>query len=167
MKARISVIFFTASLFLLAGLKPVYALVHASQNGLFRMDIPLGWQWVEYPEEIVITYPDAKTVAIDIQMVSTPQLSKTDIKKTIKEANDKLIKDGIKAHNATLIDNKEIKVDGLYATQIDFNTAPPNSIYVTYISFFNKGYAFTITYGGADDKMRLLMDDVVATFKFR
>ena len=167
MKTKISIIFFITSLFFLAGLKPVFALEHLAKNRLFMMDVPEAWQWVEYPEEIVITYPDAKTVAIDIQMVSSPEFSKADIKKTIKEANDKLIKDGIEAHNATLIDNKEIKVDGVYATQIDFKTAPPNIIYVTYISFFNKGYAFTITYGGGDDKMRLLMDDVVATFKFK
>jgi len=166
MKTRISIIFIIASFFLFVGIKPVLALEHFAKNGLFSMDVPEGWQWVEYPEEVVVTYPDGKTVAVDIQLVSSINLSKADIKKTLKEANDKMIKEGIEAHHATLIDNKEIKVDGAYATQIDFKTAEPNSIDVTYISFFNKGYTFTITYGSADDKMRLVLDDVVATFKF-
>ena len=131
------------------------------------MDIPEEWHWVEYPQEIVITYPDGKTMAIDIQLVPSRNLSQADIKKTIKEANDKMIKEGIEAHHGTLIDNKEIKLDGVYATQLDFKTPPPNPIYVTYISFFNKGYAFTITYGSRDDKMRLVMDDAVATIKFK
>jgi hypothetical protein len=78
-----------------------------------------------------------------------------------------MIKDGIEAHNGTFIDEKELRLDGVYATQLDFKTAPPSVIDVTYISFFNKGYAFTITYGSADDKVRSVMDDAVATFKFK
>jgi len=167
MKTKIAFILIMTSLFSFAGLKSVLALEHLAKNGLFTMDVPAGWDWAEYPEEIVITYPGTKNVAIDIQLVSSPEFSKADIKKTIKEANDKMIKDGIEAHHANLIGNKEIKVDGIYATQIDFKTADPNSIHVTYISFFNKGYAFTITYGGADNKMRLLLDDAIATFKFK
>jgi hypothetical protein len=131
------------------------------------MDIPEGWRWVEYPQEIIISYPDGKTVAIDIQLVPSRKLSLADIKKNIKESNEKMIKEGIEAHHGTLIHDKEIKFDGVYATQLDFKTSPPNPVHVTYISFFNKGYAFTITYGDRDDKMRLVMDDVAATFKFR
>ena len=167
MKIKIPIMFIFAFLFLSVGPQPVFALEHLAKNGLFSLDVPQGWKWAEYPEEIVITYTDGKTVAVDIQLVPSANLSKSDIKKTIKEANDKMIKDGIEAHQATLIDNKEIKVDGVYATQIDFKTAPPNAINVTYISLFNKGYAFTITYGSGDDKMRLVLDDVVATFKFK
>ena len=85
----------------------------------------------------------------------------------LKDSNDKMIKEGIQAHDGTLIDNKEITLDGVYAIRLDFKTAPPESIWVTYISFFNKGCAFTITYGSGDDKIRSVMDDDLATFKFR
>jgi len=167
MKSRILIIFIV-SFFLSAGRGHfAYAMEHSQRDGLFSMDIPEEWHWVEYPEEIVITYPDGKTVAIDIQLVLSRKLSQADIKKTLKEDNDKMIKEGVEAHQGTLIDDKEIKLDGVYATQLDFETAPPNRVNVTYISSFNKGHAFTITYGSEDEKMHLMMDDVVATFKFR
>lgn len=167
MKDKIRIIFIVNILFLGAWIKPVFAVVHTQQDRLFSMDIPEHWHWIEYPQEIIIALPDSKTMAIDIQMVLSKDLSQGDIVKTIKKANDNMIKEGIEGHNGTLIDDKEIKVDGVFATQIDFKTSPPNPIYVTYISFFNKNYAYTITYGGSDEKLRLVMDDVVATFKFK
>jgi len=166
MKSKLSVILTFGLLFLAGGLKPVFALEHTQKDGLFSMDIPEAWHWAEDQQEVIIAYPDGKTVAIDIQLVPSKKLSPSDIKNTLKEANDKMIKEGIEAHNGTLIGNKEITIDGVYATQLDFKTSPPNVIYVTYISFFNKDRAFTVTYGSADEKMRSMMDDALATFKF-
>jgi hypothetical protein len=163
---KIKIFFIVNALLLGALLNPVLAMEHTQKNGLFKMDIPETWHWMEYSREIIITYPDGKTMAIDIQLVPSQPLSPADIKKTIKESNDKMIQEGIEAHQGTLIDNKEISVDGVYAARLDFKTASPNSVNVTYISFFNKGYAFTITYGSEDDKMHAVMDDAVATLKF-
>jgi hypothetical protein len=166
MKIKIFVILIINLLFLGAWFKPAYALEHTQKDGLFSINVPGGLHWVEAGREAVITYPDGKTVAIDIQWVPSRKLSQAEIKNTIKQDDDKMIKDGIQAHNGTLIDNKEIKLNGVYATQLDFNTGPPNPIHVTYISFFNKDYAFTITYGSEDDKMHSMMDDIIATIKF-
>ena len=154
-------------LFLTGTIKSVFALEHTQTGGLFSMNIPESWHWFDYAEEVVVTYPDGKTVAVDIQFVPSKTLTLADIKKTIKEGNDKMIKEGIEAHNGTLIDNKEIAIGGKYATQLDFQTAAPNPIDVTYISFFSKGYAFTVTYGGRDEKMRLMLDDIFATLKLQ
>lgn len=167
MKTKILFIFIINLLFLASVSSPVFAKEHIQMKGLFSMDVPEEWHWAEDPQEVVVTYPDGKTVAIDIQLVPSRALSEADIKKMIKDADDKMINEGIKAHNGILIDNKEIKFDGAYATQLDFKTAPPNPINVTYLSFFNKGYAYTITYGSEDSKMHSMMDDVVATFKFK
>ena len=130
------------------------------------MNAPEGWRWFETARETVITYPDGKTVAIDIQWLPSRKLAQAQIKDTIKQGNDKMIKEGIQAHNGTLIDDKEIRLNGVYATQLDFTTSPPNPIHVTYISLFNKGYAITVTYGSEDEKIHSVMDDVVATIKF-
>ncbi len=167
MKIKILIICIINLIFLASGLKPVFALEHTQRNGLFSMDVPEQWHWVEYPEEIVIAYPDGTTVAMDIQLMPSVKLTPADIKKTLRASNDKMIKEGIEAHNGVLIDNKEIKLDGIYATQLDFKPAPQSPINVTYISFFNKDYAVTITYGSGDDKLRSVMDDAVATLKFK
>ncbi len=167
MKVKILGIFIINLLLWGTCLGPVFALEHTQKNGLFSMDVPEGWHWVEYPQEIIITYPDGNTMAIDIQLMPSRKHSQTEIKKAIKEADDKMIKQGIEAHSGVLLDDKEIKLDGIYAIQLDFKTAPPNTLHVTYVSFFNKGYVFTITYGSGDDKIHSVMDDVVGTFKFR
>jgi len=78
-----------------------------------------------------------------------------------------MIKEGIEAHHGTLIDNKEISLNGVYATQLDFKIFPDNPVNVTYVSFFNKGYAFTVTYGSGDNKIHEVLDDVFATLKLR
>ena len=166
MKFKILGIFIISVFFWAGGIKPVMAMVHTQKNGLFNIDIPEEWHWVESPEEIIITYPDAKTVAIDIQLVHSKKLSQAAIDKAIKESNDNMLK-GVQAHNGALIDNKEMKLDGVKAARLDFRTTLPNPIWVTYISFFNKGYAFTVTYGSEDDKIRSVMDDVVLTIKFK
>lgn len=167
MRIKILIIFTISLLFLSSVPNLGFAMEHTQKHGLFSMDIPDEWHWVENSQEVVITYPDGKTMAIDIQMVPSRKISEAETRKMLKETNDNMIKEGIEAHNGTLIDNNEIKLDGVYATRLDFKTTPPNPIYVTYISFFNKDYAFTITYGSKNDKMHLLMDDVLATFKFK
>jgi len=166
MKLRILIIFIIILLFHVGEVRPAFALEHARKDGLFSMDIPAAWHWFDYQEEAVITYPDAKTVAIDIQLVPSVKLSEAEIKKELKDGNEK-IKQGVEAHQGILLDEKEIMVGGVFATQVDFKTAKPNVLNVTYISFFAKGYVFTITYGSQDEGMRSMLDDAVATFKFK
>ena len=79
------------------------------------MDVPKEWHWFEYPQEIIITYPDGKTMAFDIQMIPSRKLSQAEIKKNLKEGKDKMIKEGVEAHQGTLIDDKEVSIDGVYA----------------------------------------------------
>ena len=166
MKIKVLFIFIINLLFLGAWFEPVFALEHTQKDGLFKMDIPKQWHWVESPQEIFITFPDGKTMAIDIEIVPSRKLSQEEIKKALKDADDKMIKEGIEAHQGTLIDQKEIKLDGIYAKQLDFKTVPPDPVFVTYIILFNKDNAIAITYGSKDEKMRLMMEDAVATFKF-
>jgi hypothetical protein len=166
MKIKMLIIFIISLLFLTSGRNLVFAMEHTQMNGLFSMDVPGGWHWDENSQEVIITYPDGKTMAIDIELVPIGKISKADIKKMLKEGDDKMIKEGINAHHGTLIDDKEIKLDGVYTRQLDFKTIPPNPIHVTYISFVNKGRLFTITYGSEDDKMHSVMDDAIETFKF-
>jgi len=164
---KLTVICIINLLFLAGAFKAAFALEHTQKDGLFKMDVPEQLYWREFPQEIIITYPDGQTVAMDIQLIPSVSLSEEDAKKKLKDSNEAMIKQGIQAHHGALIDNKEIKVDGVYATQLDFKTSPPDPIDVTYIAFFNKGYAFSITYGTNDEKMRLLLDDAVATIKFK
>jgi len=154
-------------LFFVAGLTRSFALEHAQKDGLFSMDVPQGWQWIEYPQEIIVTYPDGKTMAMDIQMAPGRELSQAQIKQAIKDGDDKMIREGVLAHNGTLIDNKEMAIDGVYATRLDFKTSPPDPVLVTYVSLFNKGHAITITYGNSDEKMYAVMDDALSTLKLR
>jgi VCBS repeat-containing protein len=166
MNIKVQAILIISLLFLGAWFKPADAAQYVQKDGLFKMDIPGQWHWAESSQETIITFPDGKMVAVDIQWVPSRDLSQAQIKSAIKAADDRMIKEGVLAHHGTLLDNKEIKLDGVYATQLVFKTSPPNAILVTYISFFNKGNAFTVTYGSEDEKMHSMMDDVVETIKF-
>jgi len=163
---RLITIFFLNLLLGCFYLNPVFALEHSQRDGLLSMDIPKDWHWEEFSQEIVITYPDGQSAAIDIQWLPNHLISLDDIKKTLKEGNERMIKEGIEPHQGKLIENKEITIDGVYATELEFKSGPDNPVDVSYISFINKGNAFTITYGSRDENMRLLMDDAVSTIKF-
>ncbi len=165
MKNKILIVLTGGLLFWGVALKPVFALEHAQKNGLFSMDIPEEWHWAEYPQEVIVTYADGQTVAIDIQFVPSRRLSRAEIKDTLSQANNKMIKEGINAHHGTFIEEDAMDLDGVYATRMEFKTSPPNPVYVTYVSFFNKGYVFTITYGSRDENMRSMLDDAFATIK--
>ncbi|MDE2028405.1 MAG: hypothetical protein KGK03_10780 [Candidatus Omnitrophica bacterium] len=164
---RIAASLFLGLILMAAAGRTALAVEHTQKDGLFSLDVPAEWHWVEYPQDIIITYPDGQTMAIDIEISPSGKLSPAQMKKALKEANDKMISEGVLAHHGTVIDNKEIKVDGVYATRLDFKTAPPQNVTVAYIAFFNKGYAFTITYGSTKPKTLMLLDDVAASFKFR
>ncbi|MDE1921474.1 MAG: hypothetical protein KGI24_08540 [Candidatus Omnitrophica bacterium] len=168
MKFKTLIIFIFGLLFTAGGSGAVFALQHTQKDGLFSMDVPAEWHWIEYPQGVIITYPDGRTMAMDIEMASNSKsFSQAEIKKNLKEADEKMITDGVKAHHGTLIDDKEITVDGVYATRLDFKTSPPNPITVAYIAFCHKGRAFTITYGSSDAERMLGLDDIAASFKFR
>ena len=125
MRTKILIIFIINLLFWTSGRTLVFAMEHIQRNGLFSMNVPEEWHWMENPQEVVITYPNRKTMAIDIQLVPSRNLTQADIKKILKEADDKMIKEGVAAHHGTLIGDKEIKLDGVYATRLDFETIPP------------------------------------------
>jgi len=168
MKINVLVVLVISLLLPCAGMQSAFALEHIQKDGLFSMEIPEAWHWVENPQEVIITYPDGNTVAIDIELAPSHNLSQAQMKKMLNDADDKMIKEGILAHNGTLIDRKETVLgSNVHASQLDFKTTPPNPIEVTYISFFYKNYVFTITYGSTDDKMRSVMDDAVASMKLR
>ena len=149
----------------MGGLKPVLAKVYTQKAGLFSIDVPQGWHWFEYPQEVIITYQDGKTMGIDIQFSANRKLASADIQKIIKDSDEKMINEGIKAHGGILISDKETNLDGVYARELDFNPGPHSPINVTYIALFNKGYAFTITYGSAEQEYNLLMQQAVGTIK--
>ena len=69
MSIKILIIFIISLLFWTSGRTLVFAMEHTQRNGLFSMNVPEGWHWMENPQEVVITYPDRKTMAIDIQLM--------------------------------------------------------------------------------------------------
>lgn len=143
-----------------------FAAGHVQKDGLFSMNIPETWHWNEFPGEIIIAYPDGKTAAIDIQWTPVASLSSSDMNQRIKDNNDFLVKQ-IQAHGGTLTNQKLLKMDGIVASELDFNTGQgADTIAVSYVSFFNKGEGFKITYAARDVKTREVLDDVVASLKF-
>lgn len=144
-----------------------FAKEQVEQKGLFTMDVPQGWTWAENHQEAIVAYPGTQTIAIDIQWSYNGNLSRQQMRGKLKESNDKMIQQGIEPHGGKVIDNKETSVDGVYATQLDFATSSPQSMTVSYIAFFHKGYAFSITYGARDENNLLVMDDMVASIKLK
>ena len=138
---------------------------YVQKDGLFSMDIPQGWHWVEYPEEIVVAYPDAKTVAIDIQFMPSTKMVPGDAQKILIDNKNKMIKDGINAHGGVLIADKETSLDGAYTRQLDFNPAPGSAVHAIYLALFSSGHVFTITYGSDKKDDILMMQRSVGTFK--
>jgi len=151
---------------LLLTVKQGFAIEHVQKDGLFSMDIPQAWHWDEFPGEVVIAFADGKTAAMDIQMTPIEHLSSVDIRQRLKDNDDFLVKQ-IQAHGGSLTSQQMIKIDGVDASDLNFKTSQGQDIIaVTYISFFNKGQGFRITYATKDVKTHEVLDDVMGSLKF-
>ncbi len=140
---------------------------HFQKRGLFMMDVPSGWHWNEYPDEIIIAYSDGKTMAMDIKMTPSDPMTPAQAKEFLKDGNAQMITQGIKAHRGTLLGQKDFNIDGVYATRLDFKPMPNSPLVATYIAFYTKNTVCTIDYGSEDEKIRAVMDDAVASLRFK
>lgn len=154
-------------LLMLGGLSSsAMALEYTQKQGYFKMNLPDGWKWVEFPNEVLVNYPDGKTVGIDIQFAPDVVKSPAEMKKTLEDSVGKM-KTGVEAHNGKILNDKEMNLDGEYARRLDFVTSSPHAVYVSYIAFFHAGDVYTIIFGNPNPNDFNTLDAVAASFKFK
>ena len=139
---------------------------YVQKDGLFSISVPNAWHWKEKAGDIGITNAEEKN---GIAIIFNPyaEVSEEQAKEILKKGNEVMVEIGIKPKKGIVFDEKETRIDGVYARQLDFSPFPEKPWHMTYISFLNKGYAFTITFGSDVEEERLIMEKIVKTFKFQ
>ena len=143
--------------------------VYFQKDGLFKIDVLPGWNWIEKPGDIMITNPKGDN-GISIQFKPAPVESDEKAKEALKKGNQAMITALIKPFlKGTVIGEAESSVDGVYARKLDYLfPLGDKTSHGTYISLFYKAHAFTITFGARQQsEERFKMEKIVETFKFQ
>ena len=141
--------------------------MHSQKNGLFKVDIPDGWSWAELSGKVRIGNPKGNA-GISIQFKPVLVESDEKRKERLKTGNQMMIKSMVEPNKGTVLSERERRINGVYARQLDFlTTLEGKTGQMTYISFFNKDYAFTITFASPNDEEILKMEEIVETFQFQ
>lgn len=145
-----------------------FAETYSQKGGLFKIDVPNGWSWIEPPGEgrIRIENPE-RTNGISIQFKPTSILPEEKVKELLKTNIQIMIKDMVEPKNGTVLGEKERRIGGANARQLDFLLSLRGEIgHVVYIAIINKDYAFTITFGGPKEE-KLEMEKIVESIQFQ
>jgi hypothetical protein len=71
--------------------------------------------------------------------------------------------------NGIILDEKETEINGIYARRLDFSTStlvPGHAIEGTYISLFQEGNVFTISFGSQIQEVKAVLERVVQSLQF-
>lgn len=140
---------------------------YTQTNGLFKIDVPEGWHWLEEPGDIWVKNPEENN-GISIQFAPMAVVSKNVALETSIQGIKLMVKT---LPNGTVLAKTDTSIDGIYAKQLDylFSFKGEEELqHGTYICFFTKGYAFTISFGAKQDsEERLEMEKIVETFQFQ
>ena len=145
-----------------------YAGMITQKNSLFKINIPQGWVWTQSDSDMLIKDPENK-YAISIHY--TPKVMTSTVEEEnelLKKANQGIIDNFIKLANGNLKFEGPTKLSTINARRIDAELVLNKQRGImTWISCFNKGYAFVIAFGGPGTSKQAEMEAAVATLEFQ
>ena len=141
---------------------------YSQREGLFKISVPDGWHWSEQPGKVKIVNPQGDNgISIQFAPKRNPS-SEEEAKALLKKGNQAMIESLVKPSNGNVVKEEERRLGGVYARQLDFLLPAKNQVgRITYISLYNKGNAFTITFGGSNEKQNSEMAKIVETLRFQ
>jgi hypothetical protein len=141
-----------------------FAETYSQKDGLFKIDVPGGWGWVEEPGQVMITNQKGDS-SILIDFRPSPIGPEEKMNKEAAVAAMQAVKMfKIKPFGGTVISEEDTEIDGVYAYQLDYVLS---NKYITLISFMNKGYRFGITCEAPQqNEERLKAKEILETFRF-
>ncbi|MFO1514030.1 MAG: hypothetical protein U1F83_14105 [Verrucomicrobiota bacterium] len=152
--------------YLIATTLGCFAETSEQKDHLFKITLPEGWRWNEQAGKIRISDPKNGN-SISIQFAPSRKLSSDEEKELLKKGNQEFIKRIVMPAKGTVIREEERQISGIHARQLTYLLSHGGAVgNVTYIALFNKGYAFTITFGGPEKNQVEAMKKSVETLKF-
>ena len=146
-------------------LEPKSSSLNSQKDGLFKINVPKGWQWHdEKPGCVYITPPPPNGGGIVINFEKTP---KPETPEEIKARLSSLIEANTEAKSGTVIENRETTIDNVYARRLRFTVLLKEGFfYFTQLVFVNKGYTYNTMYFGRTSEEEAKMKDVFDTLRF-
>ena len=169
-KILFRIVIFFCVILLMANLG--FAKIHQQKDTLFEVDVPSGWNWSESSDgQITIASQDADC-GISIQfspLISAAPLTDEEKKYTVKLTAKTVFQALSPTRDASVIDEKEIDIDGVYAYQTDFRYTKNNESRRAFvIVFIDKGYTFQIMCVALGEKSEKVRDaqNIAYSFSF-
>jgi len=140
---------------------------YSQKDGLFKLNIPDDWQGKEMPGTVIIVPPwGGGGIVIKFQSVSA-SLTQDQIKTGLASSLEDVVKNKIETSGGSVIENKEITIDNVYGRSLFYNVSfNDERMYFIRILFVNKGYSFSIDYGGPSKEDAENVVRFIETFKF-
>ncbi len=141
---------------------------YLQKDGLFKINMPDNWRGQELPGKVLIFPPPPNGAGIVIQFKEISGKETLDeIRKEIISSLESIVEYKIKPIGGSVIENKEIIIDNVYARRLYYRISLKNEpMYFIRVAFVNKGYTFTIDYGSLSKEDVDKVISLVDTFKF-
>lgn len=141
--------------------------LHIAKKGLFKIDVPQGWEWTDQADSVIISNAEQDSaIIVKMQVQSAGIGSEERIEEVLNKGIENII-EKVKFQKGIVVSQKSKSLDGSKAQQVNFLlTTDGSKAYATFIAVFAKGYLFTIYMEGPDEAARLNMEKITNKIKF-
>ena len=145
-----------------------FAETYSQKDGLFKIDFPQGWQLIEQPGSIMamkMAPPNMSSIIVAFEpwAVESDEAAKSLLN---EEAFWAGIKGTIESRGGTIVNERDIWVDGVYARRLDATiTAGNRTMQKTSVSFFHKDHLIHIGFDSTIKEDMAKLESAFETFR--
>ncbi len=144
-----------------------FAELYVSIKGLFKIDVPKGWEWLDNSDTVIISSVlQEGAIIIKIQTQSDAVNFQGHIDEFLDRGIGNMVQK-VKEEKGVVVSQKQRTLDGLKARQVDFLlNSDEGKAHATFMAVFFKKYLFTIYMEGPDEAERAKMVKIIERIKF-
>lgn len=141
--------------------------LYVSRKGLFKIDVPEGWQWIDNSDTVIIlSMQQEGTIIMKMQPQPEGLESKEQMDKFLDKGMESMIEKA-REQKGIIAGQKSRTLDGVNAEQVNFLlNEEEGKLHATFIAALVKGYFLTIYMEGPQEPERAKMEKIIEGIKF-